>query len=336
MAFAALTAACLVAAVAYVSWAAIRTQSSIPTAAPQASLGPSVAPPSVGPGPGSSGPAAEGRELIFQNVARDADYAKVAIVPLDDPQGPRASTGLTCERVYRAAGRGLCLVPEGGLISRYWAILFDEEFHERSRIELVGSPSRARVSADGRYGATTVFVFGHSYADAAFSTQTTIIDMETATTIGELEQFSVYRGETEVFSADFNFWGVTFAADSNVFYATLRTEGQTYLVKGDVAAREVRIVHDNVECPSLSPDGTKVAYKKRVGELGDWRFTVLDLSTMQETPLSETESVDDQLEWLDDHHVAYGKSGNIWVMPSDGTGSPALLVRDALSPSIGL
>ena len=260
----------------------------------------------------------------------------MAIVPLDDPLGPRVATDLTCERVYLAAGRGLCLVPEGGLIARYWAVLFDEDFNERSRIELVGSPSRARVSADGRYGATTVFVFGHSYADAAFSTQTTIIDMDSATTIGELEQFSVFRDETEIFSADFNFWGVTFAADSNVFYATLRTDGQTYLVKGDVAAREVRILHDNVECPSLSPDGTRIAFKKRVGELGDWRFTVLDLSTMEETPLAETESVDDQLEWLDNEQLVYGKAGSLWIMPSDGTGAPALLVPDALSPSIGL
>jgi hypothetical protein len=334
--FAALAAASLVVAVAYVSWAAIRTQTNSATAPPQATPGQSVAPPSAQPAPSGSAPALAGRQLIFQNVVRDEDYAKVAVVPMDDPQGPRVATALTCERVYRAAGRGLCLVPEGGLIARYWAVLFDEDFVERSRIELVGSPSRARVSADGRYGATTVFVFGHSYADAAFSTQTTIIDMASATTIGELEQFSVYRDETEIFSPDFNFWGVTFAADSNVFYATLRTEGQTYLVKGDVAAREVRILHDNVECPSLSPDGTRIAYKKRVGELGDWRFTVLDLATMQETPLAETESVDDQLEWADDHQLIYGKSGNLWIMPSDGSGTPALLVRDALSPSIGL
>jgi hypothetical protein len=179
-----------------------------------------------------------------------------------------------------------------------------------------------------------VFVFGHSYADASFSTQSTIIDMVNGTTIAELEQFAVFRDGTEIFSADFNFWGVTFAPDSNVFYTTLRTNGQTYLVKGDVAAQEVHIVYDNVECPSVSPDGTRIAYKKRVGDLGQWRFTVLDLATMVETPLAETESVDDQLEWVDDHLLAYGKAGSIWTVPSDGTGSPTLLVPDALSPSV--
>ena len=38
--------------------------------------------------------------------------------------------------------------------------------------------------------------------------------------------------------ADFNFWGVTFARDGNRFYATLGTGGKTYLVEGDVAARQ--------------------------------------------------------------------------------------------------
>lgn len=333
LAFGVLSAACLIAAVGYISWAAIRTQSGL--AAPStASALTSAASPTNSAEP--SGPITPGasHQLIFQNVIRDEAYGKVAMVPLNDPQGQRVATDLTCERIYQAAGQGLCLIPEGGLVARYWAVLVDSDYKERSRIELVGSPSRARVSADGRYGATTVFVFGHSYADVAFSTQTTIIDMVSATTIAELEQFAVYRDGTEIFSPDFNFWGVTFAPDSNVFYTTLGTNGQTYLVKGDIATRQLDIVYDNVECPSLSPDGTRIAYKKRVGDLSRWRFTVLDLATMVETPLAETESVDDQLEWVDDQLLAYGKAGSLWTVPSDGTGSPTLLVQDALSPSV--
>jgi hypothetical protein len=333
LAFGILSGACLVAAVGYISWAAIRTQSGL-AAPPTASAPSPAASPADSAEPSSPITPVVSQQLIFQNVIRDEAYGKVAEVQLNDPQGQRVATDLTCERIYQAAGQGLCLVPEGGLVARYWAVLVDRDYKERSRIELVGSPSRARVSADGRYGATTVFVFGHSYADASFSTQSTIIDMASATTVAELEQFAVFRDGTEIYSPDFNFWGVTFASDSNVFYATLRSTGQTYLVKGDVAAREVHIVHDNVECPSLSPDGTRIAYKKRVGDLGQWRFTVLDLATMVETPLAETESVDDQLEWVDGMLLTYGKAGSLWVVPSDGTGSPTLLVRDALSPSV--
>jgi hypothetical protein len=105
-------------------------------------------------------------------------------------------------------------------------------------------------------------------------------------------------------------------------------------VKGDIAAREMHVLSQNVECPSLSPDGTRIGYKKLVGGPGTWRFTVLDLATMAETPLAETESVDDQLEWLDDSRVIYGKAGSVWTAAADGTGAPALYVKDALSPAV--
>jgi len=55
--------------------------------------------------------------------------------------------------------------------------------------------------------------------------------------IGELEQFSTWRGKTRIKAQDFNFWGVTFTASSNTFYATLSTAGKTYLVKGDLGLR---------------------------------------------------------------------------------------------------
>lgn len=34
---------------------------------------------------------------------------------------------------------------------------------------------------------------------------------------------------------------------------------------------------------------------------------VLDLATMQETPLAEKQSVDDEVEWLDNEHILYHK-----------------------------
>src|SRR5205823_7549531 len=139
--------------------------------------------------------------------------------------------------------------------------------------------------------------------------------------LGDLEQFTTWRDGTRFSAADFNFWGVTFARDSNVFYASLRTVGdfktssgqvtrraQTYLVRGDLGLRKLTVLHENVECPSLSPDNRLIAYKKNVGPgPAPWRFCVLDLATMAETPIAaETRSIDDQIEWLDDSHVLYG------------------------------
>jgi hypothetical protein len=127
---------------------------------------------------------------------------------------------------------------------------------------------------------------------------------------------------------------VTFSRDSNRFYATMQTAGKTYLVKGDIARRQLRVLHENVECPSLSPDETRVAYKKRVGPSGDWRLAVLDLQTMHETELAETRNVDDQAEWLDDDHVLYGLEAQVWSVPADGSGHPRRFLSDALSPAV--
>jgi Tol biopolymer transport system component len=97
----------------------------------------------------------------------------------------------------------------------------------------------------------------------------------------------------------------------------------------------MRTIHGDVECPSLSPDGTRIAYKKRVGAGGKrWRPYVLDLQTMRETPLAETHSVDDQAEWLDDRHVLYGLDESIWAVPADGSGRPAAYARQADSPAV--
>src|ERR1041385_3666969 len=155
--------------------------------------------------------------------------------------------------------------------------------------------------------------------------------------MGNLEEFTVSRDGHPFKAIDFNFWGVTFAADGNRFYATLSTGGQTYLVEGNIAAREMRVLRANVECPSLSPDGTRLVFKKRVG--GDihgpvWRFHVLDLATKTETPLAEARSIDDQAEWLDDHRILYEIAPDLWTVPADGKGEPSRYLRSALTPAV--
>jgi hypothetical protein len=275
---------------------------------------------------------------VFQNVVRDETYARVATVPLANVAGQRTVSGLTCERVYYAGGQGLCLVPENGLVSSYDALTFGPDFVPRAKIPLAGAPSRARVSADGRYGAATVFVFGHSYADIYFSTQTIIIDMATGTSLGDMEKsFTVFRDGKPFSSQDFNFWGITFApANSDEFYATLRTGGTNYLVHGSVSQRTVTIMDEGIECPSISPDGTRIAFKKRVqtGIGSAWHLSVLNIATLKETALAETQDIDDQPEWLDDQTVLYGLEGSIWRVPADGSGSSAIFVKDALSPAV--
>ncbi|AUY53446.1 PD40 domain-containing protein [Streptomyces sp. CB01881] len=93
-----------------------------------------------------------------------------------------------------------------------------------------------------------------------------------------------------------------------------------------------------MECPSLSPDGTRLAYRSRLSG-GGWRLTVLRLADLAELPLAETRSADDQPAWLDDATVAYGlphdgTDADVWAVPADGSGRPAVLARDAESPAV--
>ena len=90
--------------------------------------------------------------------ARTQHYARGRGRAVDAP-APAAFTGLVCERVYFAAGRGICLIAEAGAArQRGRRALFGADFRPRRRLRLDGIPSRARVSPSGRYGATTTFV----------------------------------------------------------------------------------------------------------------------------------------------------------------------------------
>ena len=264
--------------------------------------------------------------------ARTASYGRVSVSTLAHRSEVRAS-GLRCDRVAFAAGRGLCLDAPGTGI--FVARILDARMRPRATVRLPGIPSRARVSPDGRYGSVTAFVAGHSYAQHSFSTQTVIIDMARAKVVADLESFDISDGDRSLDSSDLNVWGTTFAAASGHFYATAKSNGTTYLVEGDVASRTARALHKNVECPSLSPDGTRVAYKKVVGaKAGAWQLYVLDLATMRETPLSESREVDDQVEWLDDDRVLYGLDGDVWVADADGGGQPRRFIAHGESPVV--
>jgi hypothetical protein len=276
--------------------------------------------------------------VVFRSLDRAApgSFGQLALATLRGSAPARMRQALRCERVYFGPTSGLCLARGSGFAAGYRAQIVDTDLRVRHEIDVAGIPSRARVSPDGRFGAVTSFVTGHSYADAGtFSTQTTLIGLARGTTVADLEQFTTYRDSRQVTAVDVNFWGVTFARDSDRFYATLATGGKTYLVEGSVAARTMRTIHENVECPSLAPDGRRIAYKKRVdGRDGRWRLFVLDLRTMRETPLAETRSVDDQAEWLDDRHLLYALHDAIWIVASDGGGRPKRFLPRAGSPTV--
>jgi hypothetical protein len=282
-------------------------------------------------------------QLMFVSVANDDTFHKVEVAALQRPGDGSFVTNLSCLRVYFGGDSGICLTSTtDATATKWWAQLFDAQFNPLERFPLSGEPSRVRVSPDGRLAAATVFESGHSYAEHGFSTRTTLYDLTGRTSLGDLEKFVSRRDGHVIHAVDFNFWGVTFAHDGNTFYATLDTAGVSYLVRGDARGRTLEVLRPNVECPSLSPDNTRIAFKKRVGarSLGWWQIAVLNLNTMSETILNnETRSVDDQVEWLDDARVVYHltngtTAADLWALHADNSAPPERLLAAAYSPAV--
>jgi len=296
-----------------------------------AALGPSQTTTDASP---SATAAAAGVPVMVRAVDPSSPALNGGVFVVEGGKVKRRSSDLACERVYFAAGRGICMgVASSGV--DYTASVFDAGFKPVHTMRLTGLPSRARVSADGRYGAMTVFVAGDAYlqSSTAFSTRTYVLDMESGETLGQLEQFKVSDDGEAIDAVDFNFWGITFdPADSDRFFATLATGDHHYLVEGSVSKRRMQVLRDGVECPSLSPDGRRIAYKSRIEGTNRWRLHVLDVVTLADHPVAEERSIDDQPEWLDEDDLVYSDGADVYTVPADGSGAAVLLIQDATSP----
>jgi len=329
----ALAVACAVVPVAYVLRAR-RTAS-------DGAVAPAERPP---PPPAATGAAdLPRRPVAFRYTGPGDAYGRLVSGYVGTPAGEETVTSLRCDRLDLAGGHGVCLTARRGVFTTYDALLFDADYQVRHTVPLTGIPSRTRVAPDGRVAAMTVFESGHSYAAGQFSTRTSIIDLASGElAVPDLERFTVLRDGQPIQAVDFNFWGVTFARDGNRFYATLSTDGRRYLIEGDVRAQQMRVLRADVECPSLSPDESRIAFKRREGgglAPVTYRLSVLRLDTLEDWPLGETRSVDDQVAWLDDTAVLYAlpaaaagtAATDTWAVPADGSGSPRLVMPNAYS-----
>ena len=168
--FLAVLGVCLVVAIASVTLSVVGGGASAPggTAAPAADT------------KARSHPVPETGVVVFRTLDRNHPerYGHIAWAPVDSPESEPRVSGLGCERVHFAAGRGICLSRSGNLGTGLTARLLGPDLQTLHEVGLSGAPSRARISPDGRHATVTAFVTGHSYADSgAFSTQTSLIDV---------------------------------------------------------------------------------------------------------------------------------------------------------------
>lgn len=281
-----------------------------------------------------------GSRVVFRNTASGEGYGKIAAVPLSAPDGPRGLGDVACDRLYAAAGLVSCMRIIRGIPTTFETQILDSTGRQIRAWPLPGIPSRTRISKNGLV-ATTAFVTGHSYATNSFSTETTIRGTD-GRDYGNLENFRMTINGSELTALDSNVWGVTFSSD-DTFFATVASGGKTWLASGSLQDKALTSVVENAECPSISPDGTRVAFKKRRAGMGavHWDVSVLDLASGDETQIPLERSIDDQIEWLDNDTMLFGQPRTSAIGDSDilslkpaANAKPKLFIAHAWSPSV--
>lgn len=287
-------------------------------------------------------PPLTGSVILFRHTGLDSHYGTVAMVPLDDAGAEREFTGIPCDRVDATSEAVSCLVVPRGLETEFHSQVFDASWAVLDDATIEGVPSRTRLSPDGGLVSTTAFVTGHEYQTGGFSSSAEI-RTTSGRLLGDLEDFALTLEGRPAEPEDRNYWGVSFV-DDRVFYASLGTDDRTYLVRGDLEARTLTTVTENAECPSVSPDGRRVAFKVDVtpGSEKLWGLAVYDLASGTRTELENgPRGVDDQVQWLDEDTLLYGQPrgdqpgvDDVWAVDITPDARPRLLIEQAWSPAV--
>lgn len=276
----------------------------------------------------AAAPEPSAARLLVRFAGDGADAGRLDVV--DAARGKLVeSLAMRCDRAHYGAGVLACLrsVPGQGL-------KFDlADRHGKPALTLsfpnVLLASRVRVARDGALAAFTGFSAGHTYSGTDFSVRTYLVDVVRKRLLADVSTFKVVESASMKLPAKrINVWGVTFDPRApNRFMATVGAAGQVFLASGDIAAKTLTLLRTEMECPSFSPDGTRLAFKRRDGA-GGWVPAVLDLASGREVVMKEIRSIDDQIEWLNNNTLIYELARTAGGMASQG-GVTDLMMRNA-------
>jgi hypothetical protein len=330
---------------------AAQTEDTADDGAAPSTTAPDSPPASLAPMPADTAPAlVPGELLVVQRIPGDA-YGTLAVV---EPDGSRRPVeGLEderCDRVHAGGGVLVCVRSDTAFGAPAAGTATIRSLDDPTRPEIdwfpTGLPSRARVAPDGSRFAVTSFVTGHSYlAVGEFSTETVISTprLGPGTVWGDAIEV---RPDAERYRAvDGNWWGVTFVpGQPDAVYATYGSGGVAEVLRVDAATGIAEPALPLGACPSVSPDGRYVVFKRRVeGASAPRSLIVRDLRSGEEWELGETRFVDDQVEWLDDDTVLYAMNrddatlvqpvADVWAVDVAPGAVPSVLVPFAASPA---
>lgn len=294
-----------------------------------------------------------GTLLVVSRLPGD-DYERLAVV---DDEGGRVLLPISCARAHASAGTLLCLQARDSVVPSWEAVAIDLDTPDLTETvrRPAALPSRARVDPLGAQIAYTEFVSGHSYTQTGeFSTRTIVYGLE-GDELSVADNLVVDSADAVYSSEDRNWWGVSFLPDGSGDYLVTFGSQDTVEVHHYDAAQNVTVPIDGSgSCPSVSPDGLFMVYKRidfdravlgeEQGEGATVELVVHELATGQERVLPEDRFVDDQVEWLDNNTIVYAlerddgetiqPSWDIWSLDLAPGATPQLLVPFASSPSV--
>jgi len=286
-------------------------------------------------------PACAATLLTRHTLGAEAGRVDVVRLPGGQAQG---QLGLRCERMHYSAGVLACLraVPGQGL-KLDLADKAGQVAHTLSFPNVLLA-SRVRVAPDGALAAFTGFSGGHTYTGTDFTTRTYVIDVARKRLLADLSTFRVVESDAlQMPARRFNVWGVSF--DPNApgrFVATVGAGGAVFLAQGDLAAKTLVLLRKEMECPSFSPDGKRIAFKRRKPD-GGWLPAIYEPASGREWVMQESRSIDDQILWLDNATIAYelarpgqpeGGATDVVLRAAAGNSASTVLRAGGGSPSL--